>query len=222
MCLRGVVTTASMLAFFTALSMTPLALVTALAFTAPLFATLLAIVFLGEVVGMRRWIAIVVGFVGTLVILRPGVVEFDFGSGLTIASAVLWGAAIIMTRVLGRFESSHTITFYLALSMTVFSFVPAAAVWVWPDPGQYLFLFMIAGFGTVAQLCMTQALRLGETAVVMPVDFFRLIWATAFGFAFFGEQPDLMTLVGGGMIFFSATYIAWRESQLARAARASK
>ena len=214
--LRGFLTTCSMLAFFTALSMTPLAQVTALAFTAPLFATLLAIVFLGEVVRTRRWIAIVIGFAGTLVILRPGIVEFDLGSVLTVVSAAVWGAAIIITRVLGRVESSHTITFYLALSMTVFSFVPATFVWVWPEPGQYLMLLLIAAFGTVTQLSVTQALRLGETAVVMPIDFFKLVWATAFGFVFFGESPDTMTLVGGGMIFISATYIAWRESQLGR------
>ena len=89
-------------------------------------------------------------------------------------------------------------------------------VWMWPEPGQYLLLLLIAAFGTVTQLCVTQALRLGETAVVMPIDFFKLVWATAFGFAFFGEHPDTMTLVGGGMIFISATYIAWRESQLGR------
>jgi drug/metabolite transporter (DMT)-like permease len=215
--LRGLLTTCSMLAFFTALSMTPLAQVTALAFTAPLFATLLAIVFLREVVRLQRWIAIAIGFAGTLVILRPGIIEFDLGSALTIGSAALWGAAIIITRVLGRVESSHTITFYLALSMTVFSVVPATFVWMWPEPGQYLFLLLIAAFGTVAQLCVTQALRLGETAVVMPIDFFRLVWATAFGFAFFGEHPDAMTLLGGGMIFISATYIAWRESELGQA-----
>ena len=212
--LRGALTTCSMLSFFTALSITPLAQVTALSFTAPMFATILAIFFLDEVVRIRRWAAIIIGFAGTLVILRPGVTEFDLGSMLTLFSASTWGAAIIVTRVLGRTESSHTITFYLALVMTVLSFLPATYVWVWPESSQYLWLLLIAGFGTVTQLCVTQALRMGETAVVMPIDFFKLIWATAFGFFLFSESPDSMTLVGGGMIFASATYIAYRESKL--------
>lgn len=212
--LRGTLTTGSMLSFFTALSITPLAQVTALSFTAPLFATILAIFFLGEVVRIRRWAAIIVGFAGTLVILRPGIIEFDLGSVLTLFSAGTWGAAIIVTRILGRTESSHTITLYLALVMTVLSFVPATTVWIWPEPHQYLWLLMIAAFGTVTQLTVTQALRLGATAVVMPIDFFKLIWATAFGFFLFAESPDAMTLLGGGMIFISATYIAYRESKL--------
>jgi drug/metabolite transporter (DMT)-like permease len=214
--LRGSVTTCSMLAFFTALAITPLAQVTALAFTAPLFATVLAILFLGEVVRLRRWVAIIIGFAGTLVILRPGIVDFDLGSVLTVFSAATWGSVIIITRVLGRTESSHTITFFLALTMTMFSFLPATVVWVWPEPQQYLWLLLIASFGTVSQLSVTQALRLGETAVVMPIDFFKLVWATAIGFFLFAERPDTMILLGGGMIFVSATYIAYRESKLGK------
>lgn len=214
--LRGSLTTVSMLSFFTALSMTPLAQVTALSFTAPMFATILAIFFLGEVVRIRRWAAIIVGFAGTVVILRPGLEIPDLGSLLTLFSAATWGGAIIVTRILGRTESSHTITFYLALVMTVLSFFPATFVWKWPELHHYGFLLLMAGFGTCTQLCVTQALRLGETAVVMPVDFCKLIWATTFGYVFFSETPDSMTLLGGGMIFASATYIAYRESKLKR------
>jgi len=214
--MRGTLTTMSMLSFFTALSITPLAQVTALSFTAPMFATILAIFFLGEVVRIRRWAAIVVGFAGTLVILRPGLVVPDLGSLLTLFSAATWGGAIIVTRILGRTESSHTIVFYLTLVMTVLSFFPATFVWQWPEPHHYSFLLLMAGFGTCTQLLITQALRLGETAVVMPVDFCKLIWATTFGYILFAETPDSMTLLGGGMIFVSATYIAYRESKLKR------
>jgi drug/metabolite transporter (DMT)-like permease len=214
--LRGVLTTASMLAFFTALSMTPLAQVTALAFTAPLFATVLAIIFLGEVVRLRRWIAILIGFAGTVVILRPGVEAIDLGAGLTLFSAATWGAAIIVTRILGRSESSHTITLYMALIMTVLSFVPATTVWIWPSLDLYFWLFLMAAFGTVTQLCFTQSLREAETSVVLPIDFLKLIWATAIGYVLFSELPDATTLFGGAMIFASAIYIAYRESRLSR------
>lgn len=214
--LRGALTTASMLTFFTALSLSPLAQVTALAFTAPLAATVLAIVFLGEVVRMRRWTAILIGFAGTVVILRPGVEAIDLGAGLTLFSAATWGAAIVVTRVLGRSESSLTITLYMALIMTVLSFVPATTVWIWPAPGLYFWLLLMAAFGTVTQLCFTQALREAETSVVLPIDFLKLIWATVLGYVLFAEFPDGTTLIGGAMIFASAVYIAYRESRLNR------
>lgn len=214
---RGVLTTLSMLSFFTALSISPLAQVTALSFTAPLFATLLAILFLGEVVRVRRWIAILIGFSGTLVILRPGYTEIDLGSLLTVFSAACWGAAIAMTRVLGRTDSSLTITLFMACIMAPLSLIPATFVWVWPTVDQYAILFAIAAFGTVTQLAFSQSLREAETSVVMPIDFLKLIWAALLGYLLFAEQPDLFTWVGGGMIFASATYIAYRESKLKQA-----
>lgn len=214
---RGILTTVSMLSFFTALSMTPLAQVTALSFTAPLFATLLAIFFLGEVVRIRRWMAILIGFAGTLVILRPGYAEVDLGSVLTVFSAACWGAAIAMTRVLGRTDSSLTITLFMACIMAPLSLIPATFVWVWPTPMQYGVLFAIAGFGTITQLAFSQSLREAETSVVMPIDFFKLIWAALLGYFLFAERPDLFTWIGGGMIFASATYIAYRESKLKKA-----
>ncbi|MBL4720321.1 MAG: DMT family transporter, partial [Alphaproteobacteria bacterium] len=135
---RNILTTASMLSFFTALSITPLARVTALSFTAPLFATLLAVLFLGEVVRMRRWAALFVGFAGVFVLLRPGVSEIDLGSILTVFSAFCWGSAIMMTKKLSLEDSSLTITFYMAAIMAPLSLVPALWVWVWPTGAQWL------------------------------------------------------------------------------------
>ncbi|MGY8960075.1 MAG: DMT family transporter [Alphaproteobacteria bacterium] len=215
--IRNVLVTASMLSFFTALTITPLAQVTALSFTAPLFATLLAVLFLGEVVRLRRWAAIFVGFVGVFVLLRPGIAEFDLGSILTVFSAFCWGAAIMFTKKLSLQDSSLTITFYMAAIMTPLSFLPALWVWSWPTETQWFLLFAIAGFGTLTQMCFSQALRETETNVVMPIDFFKLIWAAAIGVIIFGEIPDLYTWIGGAMIFSSATYIAFRESKLKNA-----
>lgn len=215
--LRGALTTVSMLSFFTALSLSPLAQITALSFTAPLFATLLAIVFLGEIVRVRRWIAIICGFAGTLIILRPGLVEIDLGAFLALFAAGCWGAAIAMTRVLGRTESSLTITLYMAFVMAPLSLIPATFVWTWPSWYQLAWLLLIAGFGTLTQLCFSQSLREAETSVVMPIDFFKLIWASLLGYVLFAERPDLFTWIGGGLIFASATYIAYRESKLKKA-----
>ena len=151
-----------------------------------------------------------------MVILRPGVEAIDLGTGLTLVSAATWGAAIVVTRVLGRSESSHTITLYMALIMTAWSFVPATTVWIWPSPDLYFWLFLMVAFGTVTQLCFTQALREAETSVVLPIDFLKLIWATMIGYALFAKLPDGTTLFGGAMIFASAIYIAYRESRLQR------
>ena len=215
--IRNVLVTASMLSFFTALTLTPLAQVTALGFTAPLFATILAILFLGEVVRLRRWAAIITGFLGVFVLLRPGFEAVSLGSILTIFSALTWGAAIILTKKLSRTDSSLTITFYMSVIMTPLSIIPALWGWEWPSETQWMILFAIAGCGTITQLCFSQALRETETNVVMPVDFFKLLWAAALGAAFFGETPDIFTWIGGAMIFGGATYIAFREGKLKRA-----
>src|SRR5262249_21810358 len=127
--LRAVLNVVSMLAFFLGLSLTPLARATALSFTAPLFTALLSALLLGEVFRWRRWTAIVVGFVGTLVILRPGVQAFDLGSLLIICSSLLWGLAIIDIKVLGRTESTMTITAYVTVLLIPMTLLAAVFVW---------------------------------------------------------------------------------------------
>jgi drug/metabolite transporter (DMT)-like permease len=207
----------AMSAYFYALSITPLAQVTSLSFTVPLFATLLAMVVLGEVVRVRRWIAIFFGLVGTLVILRPGLAEIDQGLLLALSSAALWACALTVIKVLSRTDSSVTITCYMVLLMAPISLVPALWVWQWPTGQQLLWLVAIGVVGTLGQLVMTQALKEAETSVIMPFDFFRLIWATLLGFLFFAEIPTFFTWIGAGIIFASSSYIAYREHKVTRA-----
>ncbi len=217
--LRAVLNVCAMFAFFTALGMTPLARVTALGFTAPLFATLLGVVVLGEVVRLRRWTATICGFLGTLVILRPGFAEIDLGSLLVLFSALLWGCTLIVIKVLARTESSLTITSYMNILLTLLSLVPALLVWRTPEGMQWLWLLAIGVVGTLAQLAITQSLKEADTGVVMPFDFLKLIWVAVMGYLFFAEVPGTFIWLGGAIIFASATYIAIRESRLAREAR---
>lgn len=214
---RALINVVAMLAFFTALSLTPLARVTAIQFSAPIFAAVLGVVFLHERFRARRWSAIVLGFAGTLVILRPGIVAVDLGSVLTIVSAALWGIAMIMIKVMGRTDSSLTITAYMAIFLTVFSFGPALYVWKTPTPETWTWLVVMGIVGTLAQIALTEALRLTEATAVMPYDFLKLIWASALGFLWFGEVPDLTTFVGAAIIFGSSLYLVYRESRLAPA-----
>lgn len=213
---RAATNTVAMLMFFTALTIAPLTDVTALAFTAPLFATVMAALFLHETVGIRRWAAILVGFVGAMVVLRPGFEAFSFGGALSLVAAVIWGSALFMIRMLGRTESSVTTTAYMSLLMTPMSFVPALFVWTWPGWPDLAWLLAIGLLGNAAQLCMTQSLKEADTAIVMPFDFLKLIWVSILGYWWFAEVPSAFTWLGGAIISASAVYIAWRERQLGK------
>ena len=211
---RGLLNTISQLAFFTALSIRPTAEVTALAFTGPIFATLLAMFFFREAVGIRRWAAILIGFLGTLVVLRPGFEVISTGHFLVIFSAVIWGACLVIIKSIGRTESSVTITTYMSLFMAPLSLVPALFVWQWPSGEQLLWLAGIGVLGGVGQLAITEALRSADTHVVMPVDFTKLIWVAIIGYFAFGEVPGIYVWLGGSMIFSATAFIAYREHVL--------
>ena len=211
---RAVLQLISALCFFFGLAVTPLATVTTLHFTAPIFATLIAIFVLREAISVRRWIAILIGFAGTYVILRPGLVEVDTGALMVVLSALSWGVAMVVIKILSRTDSSVTITAYMYLLMTPMTLVAALVDWRWPTLEQYGWLLLIGVTGAGAHLLMAEALKQGDTHVVTPVDFIRLIWAALIGYFLFGEYPDLFTWIGGAMIIVSASYIVWRESRL--------
>jgi drug/metabolite transporter (DMT)-like permease len=208
---RGVLNIVSMLAFFYALSITPLADVAALTFAAPIFATVLATFIYGEVASAGRWLAILLGFGGTLVILRPGYEEVGLGPILAVSAALTWAVALMVIKKLARTESSVTITSYMMVMLVPMSLVPAAFVWQWPVGTQWIWLVATGLFGTCGHLAMNQALKEAETHVVMPIDFVRLIWIALIGFAFFGELPTVFTWIGGAMICASGIYIAYGE-----------
>jgi drug/metabolite transporter (DMT)-like permease len=217
--LRAVLNVFAMLSFFYALSITPLSEVTALGFTAPIFTTMLAAMLLREVVGLHRWSAIAVGFLGTLTILRPGFAEIGTGQMLTLFSSLVWAFALLTIKTLGRTDSSATIIAFMALLMMPMTLVPAAFVWRWPDGTQLFWLVLVGLLGGVGQLCVTEALRQTETAVVMPIDFCKLPWVAGIAYLAFGEVPDRYTWLGGAIIFASAMYIVYRERRLAGAGR---
>lgn len=218
---RAVVNLAAMLMFFTALTMAPLADVAALAFTAPIFATLLAIPFLGEKVGWRRALAIAAGFTGAMVVVRPGFGTLDLGHALVIGSAFIWASVMLLIKHISKTESSLTITLYMGLLMTPISLPFALPFWIWPDGVQWAWLAFIGASGGLAQWSLAEALKRGETASIMPLDFMKLVWAALIGFVAFSEIPGLDTAVGGVLIFGAATFIAIREAQIKRKAMTS-
>lgn len=201
----------AMMMFFVAIAITPLATTNALSFTAPLFAAILAMLFLGEVFRWRRWGALAIGFAGTLVILRPGIIEVGTGPLLILAASSLWGVILVVMKALGRSDPPPTMVAYMVVFMTPLSLIPALFHWQWPNLEQLALMALMGLVGTAGHLTLTQALRLADTAVVVPIDFFKLVWATLFGYLFFAEVPDIFTWVGGVMIFAGATYLAIRE-----------
>lgn len=217
---RAVVNVVAMFSFYYALSIVPLAHASALGFSVPIFTAVLAMIFLGERVRLRRWAAILFGFAGVLVALGPDLQAtggVELGSGLVVLASFTWAIALIFIKMLNRTDSTITITTYMVLLMTPISLIPALAVWQWPTWEMFGILVLIGTLGTLGQLTIVQALREGETHVVMPIDFTKLIWAAGLGFLWFGEIPTLLTWLGGAMIFGSTLYITWREHQLRKA-----
>ena len=220
-CLRAALNVVAMLAFFYALSTTPVVLVLALAFTSPLFTVVLAVLILGERIRARRITAIAIGFAGALLIIRPGTQPIELGPLLVLASAAVWGYVIILVKSLSRTDSALTITAYMVLLMSPMTLVCALFVWTWPSPGELMVLAVIGIVGTIAQMCLVQALRLADTTVVLPFDFTKLIWGALFAWIVFGELIDGWTLAGSLVILFRGLYVAFRERHLARRRRTS-
>ncbi len=211
---RSLVNVVAMFSFFYAISITPLAEVTALGFAAPIFATVFAALFLGEVVRLRRWTAVIVGFLGTLIILRPGFNEIGLGQVLVLTSTIFWAVALLLIKQVGRYDSSVTIITYMSLLQLPLSLIPALFVWTWPPIETWIWLLAIGIIGGGAQWLMTEALRSADTSVVMPVDFCKLPWTALLAYLVFSQVPDIYTWIGGVIIFGSAFYIALRERKV--------
>lgn len=211
--LRGALNVVAMLMFFYAVLITPLADVAALGFTAPLFASVLAIFVLRERLRWHRIAVIAFGFLGALTILRPGLVAIQIGPMLLLGSAAIWAVTMMVIKVLARTDSSVTITVYMGSVMAPLALVAAAFHWQWPSAEQLAWLLLIGVLGTVGQISLAQSFRLAEVSAVLPLDFLKLVWSSLLGFVIFAESPDLFTWLGGTMIFSSTTYLALREAR---------
>ena len=213
---RGSMNAVVTLSMFMGFSMIPLAKAAALSFSGPLFSTLLAMFVLGEVLRLRRVVALICGFSGALFILRPGWVAVDAGSLYMLLGAATWGAATIVVKILVRTEASTTIVMYMSLYASAFALIAAIPVWQTPDAIQFAWLAALGVCGSLTHICFAQSLRVADVSLVLPLDFMRLIWTAIIGYAMFDETPVIWTWAGGIIIFSAATYIAIRESRLAK------
>ncbi len=213
---RGAINSFSMLAWFTALSLIPLADATALALTGPLFVTLGAVFFLGETVRPRRWVALGIGAAGTLVIIRPGFEAVSLGAILVLATSFTVSGSKLIAKSLARTDPTVTIVAYLTLTMMPATLIAALFVWIWPSPAQLAQLAVIGVLGSAGHLCFVKAYKFADVSAVEPITFTRLIWAALIGYLAFAEFPDLWVWIGGGMIVAATSYIAQREAAARR------
>ncbi len=220
--LRATMGIVSMICWFTALSLMPLARATALSFTAPIFASVLAVVFLGEVMRLRRWSATAIGLLGTLIIVRPDSSSLEPAALLALTSAVLGAASPIFVKVMARTESAGAIVTYMVLFTTPLSLVPALLVWQTPSLEQLGVAALLGAAGTLGHLCLTRALASADATVVVPFDYLRLPAVALIAYLAFGEVPVIWTWIGGGIIAASSFYITLREARLRREAVATE
>ena len=215
---RNLVHTLAFAIWYSALPLIPLADMTALMFTGPLFVTLGAAVFLGETVRWRRWAAMVVGLIGVLVIVRPGFAQVTLGTLLMLSAMPVIAVSQLISKAQTRVDSTQTILCWQTLLLIVF-FLPAALwTWQWPTLSQWLILAGCGVVGGAANYAMVKSFSLADISAVQPMTFLNIVSASVLGFLVFSDIPDLWTFVGAGIIVASTSYIGHREAQVARRA----
>lgn len=215
--LRSLCGTVSMFCLFVAIAMIPLADLTAISFTTPLFLTVLAMVFLGERIHGFRWTALGIGFIGVLVTIGP---HLSFAHGATpgvlvaLASAMFSAVALMFLRKMSGGEHAITITFYFSLTFMVCSALTALRGWPMPTAEQWLLIVGAGLFGVFGQVLMTYSYRYAEASTIAPLDYSNMIIAIVLGYLFFDEIPTLSVWIGAPLILGAGLIILWREYSL--------
>ena len=213
---RCVIGMLGMLAGFWAIVHLPLAQAIALSYSSPLFVTIGAVLFLGEVVRMRRWSAVAAGFIGVLVIVRPGADSIAAGSLVAVMAAALSGMTTVSIKFLSRSEPPDRIVLLTTLLWVPLSLPAALTVWKWPDAATWPWLALCGFLGTAGHYFWTRALRLADASLLAPFSYLQLIIVAVLAWLLFGETLDRYTAIGAAIIITATLYIARREAMLAR------
>lgn len=216
--LRCAIGMVGMLCGFWAIVNLPLAQAISLSYSTPLFVTIGAVLVLGEVVRMRRWSAVLLGFLGVLVIVRPGSASFSPALLVPLLAAAASASVAISIKFLSRTESPDAIVLLTALIWIPMSLLPAIPVWEWPDAQSWGWVVLAGFFGTAGHMCWTRAFKLGDASALTPISFVQLPVVAVLGWLLFDEALDRYTFIGAAIIFAANFYIARREAQLRRRA----
>jgi drug/metabolite transporter (DMT)-like permease len=209
--LRGAALLGSSLFFISGLRYLPIAEASATGFVAPLFVTALSIVFLGEKVGLRRWIATALGLLGVIIILQPGTSAFHPAAFFPLVSALAWACTLIMTRMMSGSERAITTMTYSSIAGVCILSALVPFVWVAPTWHDILFGIFIGVASTAGQWIVVLAFRYADASVLAPFSYTQLLWVSILGFLVFGEVPDIWTITGAAFIVASGLYTAHRE-----------
>lgn len=210
--LRATLSIFAMYLGFSAVVNMPLAEVTAISFARILFTTILAIIFLNEVIGIRRWSSIVIGFVGVLVIIRPDPDNINLYALMAVASALFVSAVQILLRKISQIDNASTILVFHSVTITIVLSVPTYFQWVMPSVREMIFIVMIGSLMSLMQWMFIKALKVGEAAAIAPMEYVRLIYAGIIGIVFFSETPTVWTLSGAAIIVGSTLYTMRRNT----------
>jgi drug/metabolite transporter (DMT)-like permease len=200
--------TTALLCLYTAITVTPIATVIALAFITPLFTAGGAIAFMGEPSKLNRWGAVLLGLVGALIIIRPGLIAISFGVILVISYAIQQAASNLTAKKLIQYEPVSIVVAWMTLISTPLTLIPALFVWSWPDLWGWYLVSINAICSTIAHLATTQAYKISDITLADPLIFFRLIAGAVFGYIFFREVPDIWVWTGSIVIILAATLLS--------------
>ena len=198
--LRNAVHYAAQYGWFVALTLIPLAQVVSIEFTMPIWSAALAVVFLGERMSVRKWLAVLLGLVGVAVIVRPGVGAMDSGQMIALASAFGFAISIVLVKSLTRTDTAVAISFWMLVVQSTIGLVPALIVWQWPSVQTWGWVVVVAFCGTYSHYCFARAMQLADATVVVPMDFLRVPLTALVGWLAYSERLDLFTLLGIGLI----------------------
>lgn len=212
--LRCIINVPMMIFGFAALTYIPLEQIKAIGFLSPILVVILSVIFLGERIYLIRTFSLILGFIGTLIILRPGFIEINIGVYMVLASALLWSCVIIITKFMSKNDSAMTILTFQYTFVTLFTLPLAIIYWNNPSFISLIYTLLAAIVGTVLHLCINNAYKLSDLSIIQPVWFTQLVFASFLGFIIFGSLPDFFTWIGAILVFISVLIITYRENYL--------
>ena len=212
--LRCVINVPMMIFGFAALTYIPLEQIKAIGFLSPILVVILSVIFLGERIYLIRTFSLILGFIGTLIILRPGFIEINIGVYMVLASALLWSCVIIITKFMSKNDSAMTILTFQYTFVTLFTLPLAIIYWNNPSFISLIYTLLAAIVGTVLHRCINNAYKLSDLSIIQPVWFTQLVFASFLGFIIFGSLPDFFTWIGAILVFISVLIITYRENYL--------
>tara|TARA_Y100000590_G_scaffold123591_1_gene141409 strand:- start:1469 stop:2350 length:882 start_codon:yes stop_codon:yes gene_type:complete len=212
--LRGIFNGISILCWFTALSLMPVADATSISLVSPIFAIIGAMIFLGEKINTNQLIGIIIVLIGGIVIVQASFSFIGLGPILVFVSAICLAISKVIAKNLSNYDHPDTIVAYLTITMMIATFIPSLYFWDWPTINEIVYLVLIGGLGTLGHICLARAYTYSDLSIIDPLMFLRMIWASFFGYIIFDEFPNIFTWVGALVIVVGIIVITEKSSLL--------